>query len=65
LYSPAFGGAGGFASLTGQSVTGKDEKSLYADSFLVSADFVKNFTSSQKALATMVFVDFHLPPSIF
>jgi hypothetical protein len=30
-----------------------------------TGELVKNFTSSQKALATTVFVDFHLPPSIF
>jgi len=46
-------------SLTAPAVSGKEEKSLYEESRRVSADFVKNFTSGQKALATTHPIDFH------
>jgi hypothetical protein len=48
-------------SLTAPAVPGKEEKSLYEESRRVSADFVKNFTSGQKALATTHPIDFDFP----
>jgi hypothetical protein len=48
-------------SLTIPGVTGKDENSVYEETWEVSADFVKNFTSDKKALATTCLVGFQFP----